>query len=329
MAINIGTNFSYRGQNFLDQRQGLAKTTADLLSWSEIVPEGFEVYCTENGKWYTYKSDYSSSDTGHFILRIDSELEGSDIQNEVDSIGKDLHHVEDKVFPIEFRNITISRGKNIYLVGKVIIPEISWELWKDDEKIKADEITVLINGQDDSSGVTSTLEKYVGTSELPNGLTEITIIARYEDSSTVVSGLFYNLIPKKYVALSSKKIIQSLDVDAIEYREYWAGATDVKELEKNNFIEDNYFIDCTGYETDGGVYLHYLVPEEIFPDDINELSLYVGGTCFSSYTINDVVLEDPDNIYPEGYLFKDICFDYKQNGLLNLEIKQEAPLFNS
>lgn len=183
MTINIGTNFSYRGQNFLGQRQGLAKTTADLLSLSEIVPEGFEVYSSENSKRYTtYRSDFSSIETGHFKLRIDSELEDSDIQKEVDSIGKTLDQIDSKVLPIEFRNVVIiSKGKNIYLIGKTIIPEISLELWKDDKKIKAD---VMINGK-----------------------------------------------------------------------------------------------------------------------------------------------EDPNNIYPYNYLFKDICFNYKQNGLLNLEFKQAAPLF--
>lgn len=184
MTINIGTNFSYRGQNFLGQRQGLAKTTADLLSLSEIVPKGFEVYSSKNSKWYTYRSDFSSIETGHFKLRLDSELEDSGIQKEVDSIGKTLDQIDSKVLPIEFRNVVISKGKNIYLIGKTIISEIFWELWEDDKKIKADEITVVINGKDDSN-----------------------------------------------------------------------------------------------------------------------------------------------NIYPDNYLFKDICFDYKQNGLLNLEFKQAAPLF--
>lgn len=181
MTINIGTNFSYRGQNFLGQRQGLAKIIADLLSLSEIVPKGFEVYSSENNKRYTYRSDFSSIETGHFKLRIDSELEDSDIQKEIDSIGKTLDQIDSKVLPIEFRNVVISKGKNIYLIGKTIISEIFWELWKDDKKIKAD---AVINGKD-----------------------------------------------------------------------------------------------------------------------------------------------DPNNIYPYNYLFKDICFDYKQNGLLNLEFKQAAPLF--
>lgn len=186
MAINIGTNFSYRGQNFLGRRKGLAKTIADLLSRSDIVPEGFEVYCSKNSKWYTYRSDFSSIETGHFKLRIDCELEDSGIQKEVYSIGKTLDQINSKVLPIEFRNvvISISKGKNIYLIGKTIILKIFRELRKDDKKIKADEITAVINGKDDSN-----------------------------------------------------------------------------------------------------------------------------------------------NIYPDNYLFKNICFDYKQNGLLNLEFKQAAPLF--
>lgn len=328
MAINIGTNFSYRGQNFLDQRQGLAKTTADLLSWSEIVPEGFEVYCSENSKWYTYRSDFSSIETGHFKLRIDSELEDSDIQKEVDSIGKTLDQIDSKVLPIEFRNVVISNGKNIYLIGKTVIPEISWELWKDDKKIKADEITVVINGEDDSIGIKSTLESYVGSNKLSDGLTNIEITAKYNNLVATISctdGLFYNLIPKKYIATSPKKIIQDLEVDTYNYTEYWAGATNTEELRKTDLIEGSYCIDCTGHETDGGVYLHYIIPESLITE--NNLLAYIGGMNVSSYTINDIILKDPNNIYPDNYLFKDICFDYKQNGLLNLEFKQAAPLF--
>ncbi len=328
MAINIGTNFSYRGQNFLDQRQGLAKTTADLLSWSEIVPEGFEVYCSENSKWYTYRSDFSSIETGHFKLRIDSELEDSDIQKEVDSIGKTLDQIDSKVLPIEFRNVVISKGKNIYLIGKTVIPEISWELWKDDKKIKADKITVTINGEDDSIGVKSTLESYVGSSRLNDGLTNLVITAEYKGLSTTLSykdGLFYNLIPKKYIAISSKNIIQDLNTDTYEYSEYWAGASNVEELEKDSFISGNYYTDCTGHEIDGGVYLHYIVPGDMVTEE--DLVACIGGINTSSYTINDITLVDPNNSYPENYLFKDICFDYKQNGLLNLEFKQAAPLF--
>lgn len=69
MAISIGSAFSYHAKRFLDERQGLAKTKADLKSWVIPVPEGFEVFLLSDKSWYEYSSSHSSPETGKFKPR--------------------------------------------------------------------------------------------------------------------------------------------------------------------------------------------------------------------------------------------------------------------
>ncbi len=59
--------FSLNNKSYVDERQGLAETLADLKNWEMLVPEGFEVFCL--GDWYTYDSSHNSAETGHFKVR--------------------------------------------------------------------------------------------------------------------------------------------------------------------------------------------------------------------------------------------------------------------
>ena len=63
MSHNIGTNFSYKAENFLDYRQGHANSKEDLKNWDVPVPIGFEV-CVNN-EWYYYDPEVDNNDTGH------------------------------------------------------------------------------------------------------------------------------------------------------------------------------------------------------------------------------------------------------------------------
>lgn len=95
MAIKIGSNFSFQGKNFLDERQGLAKKKEDLLNWSVAIPAGFEVNC--DGEWYVYNpSVEASSETGYFHPRNES-LSGA-----IEGVVSDqLIPLEDKVEKLE------------------------------------------------------------------------------------------------------------------------------------------------------------------------------------------------------------------------------------
>ena len=50
MAIGIGSNFLFEGEEFLDKRQSLVKSLDDLKNWDKLVPVGFEV--PFNGVWW-------------------------------------------------------------------------------------------------------------------------------------------------------------------------------------------------------------------------------------------------------------------------------------
>lgn len=318
MALNIGTNISYRGKHFLDQRQGHALLKSELLSWSEPVPDGFEVYC--EGKWYVYKENYYSQYTGHFKLRIDNEVEDSRIQNEVDINTDDIQHIKDTVYPLEFHNVT---GGGPYLVGTQMVPEISWELWKDGVKITAESIEIIFNGIDDSRGVVASKERYVGSRLLPNEESLIYITATYRGQSKRMElPILYNLIPKKYLILSnSKEPFTSLpeEDDNTTIITEWAGATTASELGKSVF-ESKYVLDCSGHELNGGVYIHYLIPKRYYPGEEKHLVL-VGGIEMSDTTITEVANFFPE--LPEDFRnYVDICFNRKQNGLLNIEFKE-------
>lgn len=315
MALKIGSNLSYFGKNFLDQRQGEAITKSNLLSWSIPVPEGFEVYC--EGKWYVYLSDFTSSETGHFKLRIDNEVEDSQIQSEVTTNTNDIQHLRDTVYPLEFKNVS---GGGMYKVGSQIIPEVSWELWKDEEKIIPDSIEVIINGIDDSRGVLSGKERYVGSRLLPNEATLIYITATYKGiSKTIESPILYNLVPKKYLILSeTSDPIQEITDDMIALED-WAGARKPENLGESSF-NSKYSLNCSGHETTGGVYIHYLMPECYCPLE-DSMQILVGGLEMSDYSIS--LVSDFAPTYPEGFRnYTDICFNHKQNGLLNIEFKE-------
>ena len=98
MAIVIGSNFSYNGLLYLDERQGLPKTAADLKNWSTSVPEGFEVYLPADGEWYVYKSTYNEATTGHFRKRNQGNNDSIDrIDGELDAIRENIDQVESTV----------------------------------------------------------------------------------------------------------------------------------------------------------------------------------------------------------------------------------------
>lgn len=72
MSTYVGTNFSYKSRDFLDERQGLAKTKEDLKNWDIPVPESFEL-CLD-GVWYFYDSNANLEDTGKWVPRISNDL---------------------------------------------------------------------------------------------------------------------------------------------------------------------------------------------------------------------------------------------------------------
>ncbi len=126
MANQLGTNFDYRGKEFLDDRQNLPKNKEDLKNWNIPVPESFEV-CLD-GIWYYYDPDLEpSEETGHWFTRFVDIIEDSNIpggskrgasikavneifrslQNQNEQLSNQLKELEAAQFPITFGSLKI------------------------------------------------------------------------------------------------------------------------------------------------------------------------------------------------------------------------------
>ena len=122
MSHNIGTNFSYKAENFLDYRQGHANSKEDLKNWDVPVPIGFEV-CVNN-EWYYYDPEVDNNDTGHWVKRVISSFDEtidnysnqaasmsiiSSINEDVEGLNIELRKLDEKLNPTKI-NLTIGHA---------------------------------------------------------------------------------------------------------------------------------------------------------------------------------------------------------------------------
>jgi len=197
MAINIGTNFSYQGKRFLDNRQEIAENLNDLLEWDILVPEGFEVFV--DGNWYVYDSSFNSSITGHFKRRPGYE---------------EFLELDNAVFPITFTSISPAA---IYEVGSTIVPTLSWTLQRKGEATIPVEVTV--NGS--SAGVSSDHLSYISPESISNNKDYVVrcIADSGSEVSATVSIKFYL---KKFYGVSNKTSLDASDI--AEFSSTWASS---------------------------------------------------------------------------------------------------------
>lgn len=115
MSLNIGTNFNYQGEDFLDSRQGAPKSTSDLKNWTIPVPLGFEA-CLD-GTWYMWMGLDSADDPvlGHWRKRPMGEG-GGNYDEAIDKLMR-------AVFKLEF---TVSGGGTYESGTTGVKPTISW-----------------------------------------------------------------------------------------------------------------------------------------------------------------------------------------------------------
>lgn len=305
MAIEIGTNLSYKGEQYLDQRQEVA-TLEELSTWSTPVPAGFEVFCREDSSWYVYCPEEDVEGTiipGHFVLRIDYEVEDSQIQGQVDGNSQDIDHIQDIIFPITFVDVV---GGGYYEVGdSEILPLITWTIEKDNLETLPDSVTV--NGS--SAGVfIRTVESGGSFFRASSPITESTeyVLEATYGELTCNTTVNYTVLPKKYILLSLDPELTELDT-SIYCNDEWAKSFD-----------GNYKLDCSGNEVEGGVYVHYLIPRAIWPG-ADHYFINVGGIAFSSVTERLMTLVNSHGVEIE---YVDLVFDNKQNGILDVSFKR-------
>lgn len=106
MAINVGSNFLFKGEEFLDKRQNLVNSLDDLKNWDISVPNGWEVYF--EGTWYTYRPDLPKNDiTGFFIKRI-KEIDET-ISSQIEEVNEKIDGFSDTVNEVKIKqNILVA-----------------------------------------------------------------------------------------------------------------------------------------------------------------------------------------------------------------------------
>lgn len=113
MSAIIATNFSYKGEEFLDSRQNQCKRLSDLKNWDTPVPDGFET-CID-GIWYIYDSSRENEETGHWFTRVSDSIDSDsyqraisvgavkdyadDINATMDTLQETVNELDNKMFP--------------------------------------------------------------------------------------------------------------------------------------------------------------------------------------------------------------------------------------
>lgn len=270
MALNIGTNFNYEGEKFLDNRKNLVSRKEDLLTWDILVPEGFEIFVED--KWYIYSKNYSDPITGKFKERNNDLIENiSEINLKIEEI---VNTSKNFIKSIEISDITKELLVDPVNINLNIDPEIS--------EYTGENINVNISWN-------------ITKNDLPN--TEIEKLELYIDEELVEDEISNNStgnIEKSFNKLGLTKIkLKSIDPSIIEekiinyyqvhkiiigtstildYEDELKTSLQLKELEKT--IYKNYEIN----EVTSNQYLWILIPKEL-----NE-------------TPNEIILNDNKNI---------------------------------
>ena len=189
MSLKIGTNIEYNGRKFLDSRQGKANTIEDLKTWSTPVPEGFEI--SLGGTWYIYSSSLPvSQETGHFHLRPDYDIPGSEYGTRIDrEIGK----IEEEISKITTLEVTSKSGGGVFEAGRLINPAMTWTI-----AVSGIEVTpenVIVNG------VELGPRSYYTESNLGESKT-YTVVIQYQGMETTIV-FQYNFVDLSFWGVSS------------------------------------------------------------------------------------------------------------------------------
>lgn len=292
--INIGTNFSYKGILFLDDRQGIARSKSDLRNWSIPVPEGFEVYLPLEGDsaWYTYKSDYNSTETGHFERRLDKAYVDNQIaiiNNEINNIWygpEGIYALWDAIGDYTVPTQIVwsatfgptNSGGYIWLPGNTITPSLTWSL--SEKNLLTNQTSPIPFSEIDSATINNS---------------PIAINGHWTASSPISSNTTYNLVVEykgtrytksqtysfrkydwmKYAGVSASPVLSSVN------NLYPPQITDLNPSTPRGKgwgsvgVGFEYTYDCTG-----GRYPFYVFPTSLW--NASTFKMYVGGVTWDT-----------------------------------------------
>lgn len=140
--LKLGTNYKYASTDFLDSRQGEAKTKEDLKNWTLPVPPGFKV-CLDS-VWYYYDPNVNMADTGHWVTCIENNFNevsslnpvlpenrtisldvARKLASEILGKGKLIDELMNTVFPLTIEGLRSS--KSVFQPGESEEITLTWE----------------------------------------------------------------------------------------------------------------------------------------------------------------------------------------------------------
>lgn len=295
--MKIGTNFSYKGERFLDQRQGEATTKKDLLNWNTLIPKGFMVMV--EGMWYLYDpTKIKDPETGYFHPFFAQELSDSDnttlsataIRKEIEELWKEMGNFEKDVNPLSFS--TFIGGGN-YLKGQSVTPIISWILKKRGEEITPD--TAMVNDSED--GISP--DKRMYSSSTPISTTKSYTVKVTSGVAELSRTCTYSFQNKRFFGVSEKENLTSEDIQNLEYSDFGTNSL----LSLRNF-------NCSGRK-----YPWFCIPLEYYSPS---LQVWVGGLRVTDIIESNVEVTNP---YEQTSTYKCIRLGNIQTGNIAIEIK--------
>lgn len=289
--INIGTNFEYQGDLFLDGRQGEPLTKNDLLNWSIPIPEGFEV-CLDK-TWYTYNSTIDpDQETGYFHKRIDYEYSGSIIEWWINYILSLLN--TQPAQQLQFK--TFSPNDQILEVNSSPINlTINWSLKKGSNDVTPTNATV--NGS--TTGVSPSFNSFTQsqvTSLTSPGTKTFAVKVWGENNETVSRTLTISYKLKKYWGVSSSPSPNASEITGNTFASTWAGS---------------WTMNTTIFDCSGGKYPYYVIPASDY--NASNFTMWVNGLVNSDLLIEDITINQTT--------YKRIRTNIIQTGQLRIEFK--------
>lgn len=274
MSTNIGTNFSYNGRRFLDDRQSRAETAEDLRTWSTLIPSGFKVWM--GGQWYFYDPSLPKDTlTGDFHRFFADSLDDTSspglsskvVKEEVDKVYDYFEDLESRVFPLTLEYITPSQTN---YTGSVITPEIVWRVSREGKDTTPDEVTV--------NGSTEGVDLYAGT---------------WKSSTAITEDATYDIVIKK-----ASGVINARVEFKFSNPRYW-GVSEYSEMNSlritglgNEDWEENNAIPATVYDCDGGKYPWIAIPSDIWQRS-KETRVWIGGLMTTDINTYKVEVKNP------------------------------------
>lgn len=329
--IEIGTNFSYKGPRFLDERHGLAGSKNDLRDWSIPIPEGFEVFLNdvnsdEGPAWYTYSSSNEYDEfTGKFKKRIDETWVDNAIRIKTNLINDRIDNLQWQVNDLQYEpdftlNVTPCYSYNSIIIvpdltpdGNVmiapaespqIIPIIRWTLKNYNSNINISNISEMSVNDISVEPITS---EWVGSYTI-NSTREYTLTVTY-NNQTFTHTFRYIFSPydwTRYFGVYRNQTINSInDLIVRDMVSGWGNTEEVISFEGS--------VNCLIGGSDPS-YPYYIIPVSAFVG--RTLNVYVGGLRTTDYEIQ--------NLSIDGVSYKAIRTGYIQTGVLQMKYELRA-----